>query len=115
MRIQIKRVYETRSSKDGFRVLVDRLWPRGLTKDKAKIDLWAKDLAPSSELRKWYGHDPHKWGEFKRRYFGELKNKKPAVSEFVDRIRRGSVTFLFSSKEQRLNNAHALKEFLAKL
>lgn len=110
MSLRIKRVYDESVRTDGFRILVDRLWPRGLTKEKAKIDLWLKEIAPSNELRKWYSHDPNKWVEFKRRYFKELKNKK----ELIDLIRqqKGIVTLLFGTKEEKFNNAVALKEYL---
>ena len=112
MTIRIKRVYEPRATQDGRRVLVDRLWPRGLSKADAKIDYWPKDLAPSTELRKWYGHDAEKWKQFKRRYFAELKGKSDEVQSLLKFVRGGKVTFLFGSKEERLNNAVALKEYL---
>ncbi len=112
MKISIKRVYEKPAKDDGRRILVDRLWPRGLTKDKAKMDFWPKNLAPSTELRQWYGHDPIKWGEFKSRYFAELDKNLETVCELLTYAGRGAVTFLYSSKEQRLNIAVALKECL---
>jgi uncharacterized protein YeaO (DUF488 family) len=115
MKIWIKRVYEKPAKEDVHRILVDRLWPRGLTKDKAKIDFWPKNLAPSTELRQWYGHDPVKWGEFKSRYFAELDKNLETVRELLTYVGRGTVTFLYSSKEQRLNNAVALKEYLESL
>lgn len=96
---------------DGFRILVDRLWPRGITKEKAKIDLWLKDVAPSDKLRKWFGHDPKKWNEFKKRYFAELTNN-PAVEQLKKYIIKGNVTLLYSAKDENHNNAVALKEFL---
>jgi uncharacterized protein YeaO (DUF488 family) len=110
MSIKIKRIYDEPVKTDGYRILVDRLWPRGLTKEKAKIDLWLKEIAPSNELRQWYSHDPNKWQEFKNRYYKELKNKK----DLIDTIRqkKGIVTLLFGSKEEKLNNAVALKEYL---
>ena len=112
--IKTKRIYELTDPSDGYRVLVDRLWPRGLSKEKAKIDLWLKDLGPSDELRKWFQHDPEKWAEFKKRYFNELAGKK----ELIDQIRRKEkttvVTLLFGSKEEKYNNALALKEYLEK-
>ena len=110
--IRVKRVYEPRATQDGRRVLVDRLWPRGLSKANAKIDYWPKDLAPSTELRKWYGHDHEKWKQFKRRYFAELKGKPDEVQSLLDYVRGSKVTFLFGSKEERLNNAAALKEYV---
>jgi uncharacterized protein YeaO (DUF488 family) len=115
MKIQVKRVYETPEESDGKRILVDRLWPRGLTKEKAKIDLWAKGISPSNELRRWYGHDPQKWGEFKKRYAVELNTNQDAVRKFLDDLGKGTVTFLFSSKELVINNAAALKEYVESL
>ena len=112
--LKVKRVYEEPAKEDGFRILVDRLWPRGLTKEKAKIDLWLKDIAPSNDLRKWYQHDPEKWLEFKRRYYSELKDKKESLDLIQAKAKKGTVTLLFGSKEERINNAHALKEYLQK-
>ena len=111
MKIQIKRAYDNTSENDGYRILVDRLWPRGISKEKARIDYWAKALAPSNELRRWYGHDPEKWPEFKFRYFAELDANPGSVKELLDYVKRGSVTFVYSSKEQHINNAVALKEY----
>jgi len=112
MRIQIKRVYERPERTDGRRILVDRLWPRGLSKAVAAIDFWAKDTAPSHELRRWYGHAPEKWPEFKRRYYAELDAHSEGVVQLRREMGRGTATLLFSSKETRLNNAVALKEYL---
>ena len=112
MQIKIKRAYESPSSDDGYRILVDRLWPRGISKEKAKVDFWPKELAPSTELRHWYGHDPEKWAEFKSRYFAELDGNPELVNELLDYVDKGTVTFVYSSKEQRLNNAIALKEYV---
>jgi uncharacterized protein YeaO (DUF488 family) len=109
--IKIKRIYEPPAAGDGFRILVDRLWPRGLTKEKAEVDLWVKEIAPSNELRKWYGHDPAKWGEFKKRYLKEIEDKSDLHDMIAQKVKGGAVTFLFSSQEQKLNNAAALKEF----
>ncbi|MGD2080151.1 MAG: DUF488 family protein [Nitrospirota bacterium] len=109
---KVKRVYDKPAKSDGFRVLVDRLWPRGLSKEDARVDLWLKDIAPSDELRKWYGHDPRRWPEFKRRYFGELGGKEGLLKEITSR--KGQVTLLFGSKEEKLNNAAALKEYMEK-
>ena len=114
MEIKIKRVYEQPEAQDGTRILVDRLWPRGLSKGKAKIDLWVKDLAPSNELRKWYGHEPDKWEEFKKRYFADLDRQADEVKKLVAIIRKGRVTFLYSSKEEKINNAQALKLYIEK-
>lgn len=112
MKITIKRVYEPPSPEDGRRILVDRLWPRGISKEKGKIDHWAKDIAPSNELRRWYKHDPAKWDEFRRRYFEELDSAPVAVGSLRDSMGGGKVTFLYSSKERELNNAVALREYL---
>src|SRR3990170_480838 len=100
--IKIKRIYDKSEKGDGFRILVDRLWPRGLSKEKAKIDLWLKEIAPSDQLRKWYGHEPQKWDEFKQKYFKELENKKDLINEIIKKVNDGNVTLLFSSKEERL-------------
>ena len=110
--IKIKRVYGPPSSADGKRILIDRLWPRGLKKEEVRIDEWMKDIAPSGELRKWFGHDPEKWGEFKKRFFTELKDKKDLVDKLVSMARKGRVTLLFGSKEERFNNAVALREYI---
>lgn len=110
--IHIKRVYEPASPDDGLRVLVDRLWPRGLTKEKAAVDLWVRDLAPSDELRRWYGHDPEKWEAFQERYARELSEQGEAVQKLLAQIGEGKVTFVYASRETRWNNARALKRFL---
>jgi uncharacterized protein YeaO (DUF488 family) len=112
--IKIKRVYDLPAKDDGFRILVDRLWPRGMTKEKAKIDLWLKEIAPSDELRKWFGHDPKKWQEFKSKYKAELKNKKELLAKIkqMEKEKR-TVTLLYSTKETEHNNAVALSTFLA--
>jgi uncharacterized protein YeaO (DUF488 family) len=115
MGIKIKRAYESPNDSDGYRILVDRLWPRGISKEKATIDYWPKALAPSTELRRWYGHDPEKWSEFKSRYFAELNGNPELVRELLQHIRKGRVTFVYSSKEQRLNNAVALKDYIDSL
>ena len=109
--IKIKRIYNPPAKEDGFRILVDRLWPRGLSKEKAKIDLWLKEIAPSDQLRKWYGHDPRKWTEFKRKYFEELRNKDELVNLIARKLKEGTITFLYSSKEEKVNNGVALKEY----
>lgn len=113
--IRIKRVYEQPDEADGRRILVDRLWARGLSKDKAKVDVWLKEIAPSTELRHWYGHDPNKWAEFKSRYAVELNAKPDEVEEILGEVQMGIVTFLYSSKEEQLNNAVALKEYIEAL
>ncbi len=112
VKIAVKRVYEEPAQSDGVRILVDRLWPRGLTKEAARIDHWAKGVSPSNELRRWYGHDPDKWPEFRRRYFSELDQNPDAVAELRQHLKGQRVTLLFSSKEDRLNNAVALKDYM---
>ena len=111
-RIRIKRVYDEPGKEDGRRILVDRLWPRGLTKEKAKIDYWAKDIAPSNDLRKWYGHDPAKWNEFRKRYFAELNLNAESVKALTEAMGKGPVSFVYSSTERTINNAEALKLYL---
>ena len=112
MPIFLKRAYQKVAAEDGERILVERLWPRGLKKEDAKIDEWFKDLAPSTELRKWYGHDPSKWVQFKEKYWKELKNKDVTLSKLAKESRKRNITFVFGSKEERLNNAAALKEYI---
>jgi uncharacterized protein YeaO (DUF488 family) len=112
--ISLKRVYDKPSAKDGFRVLVDRLWPRGVSKEAAAIDLWCKDIAPSSDLRKWFGHNPPKWDEFRRRYFKELGNHHAEVSLLIEKAGEGHITLLFSAKDKIFNNASALMEYITK-
>jgi uncharacterized protein YeaO (DUF488 family) len=112
MKIKIKRVYEKPDKEDGFRILVDRLWPRGLTKEKASVDLWLKDIAPSTELRKWFGHDPDKWKEFRKRYNEELKKNEEQVSLLKDQIKKGTVTLVYGAKDEEHNEALVLKEVL---
>ena len=113
MRFMVKRVYDEPAAADGRRILVDRLWPRGLSKAAARLDYWARDVAPSNALRRWYQHDAKKWAEFRRRYFAELDKAPGAVAELKSRAGRGPATLLFGSKEERLNNAAALKEYLS--
>lgn len=112
VKIRIKRVYDPPAPGDGRRILIDRLWARGLSKGKAKIDYWAKAIAPSTALRKWYGHDPDKWADFRKRYFAELDANPEGVAELRTEMGKGTVTLLFSSRETRLNNASALREYL---
>ena len=112
MPILLKRIYEAPLQQDGFRVLVERLWPRGLSKEKARVDLWLKEAAPSAELRKWFNHDPSKWEEFKTRYFAELDERKSVWEEISKVARKEKVTFVFASKEERVNNAVALREYV---
>lgn len=112
MTVRIKRVYETPSPEDGKRILIDRLWPRGLTKDKAKINLWLKDVAPSTELREWFGHDPVKWPEFQRRYWQELDANKAGVSQLRHELQAGPATLVYSAKDEVHNDAVVLKAYL---
>ena len=111
--IQIKRIYESPTASDGTRILVDRLWPRGVTRDEAPIDAWIKDVAPSDALRRWYSHDPEKWPEFRARYIAELKHN-PAVVELQDIAPKSkTLTLLFAAKDNLRNNATVLREFLS--
>ena len=110
--IKVKRIYEAADPKDGVRILVDRVWPRGMTKEAARIDVWVRDVAPSTPLRKWFGHDPALWNEFRKRYFAELDQNIGLVEEILDNAAKKSVTLLFGAKEQEHNNAVALKEYL---
>jgi uncharacterized protein YeaO (DUF488 family) len=111
--IRIKRIYQKASKDDGLRVLVDRLWPRGITKKDAQVDSWYKDIAPSNSLRKWFGHDPQKWEEFKSRYFLELDKKPEVVAKLLPIAdEETQLTLLFSAKDPNFNNAAALKEYL---
>lgn len=110
--IKLKRVYEKPSATDGQRVLTERLWPRGLTKARAAVDLWLKDLAPSTELRKWFGHDPAKWKQFQRRYWKELQDHPEAIDLLRQKARQGPVTLVYAARDEQHNAAVALKEFL---
>jgi uncharacterized protein YeaO (DUF488 family) len=112
MLIQIKRVYDEPSDTDGTRILIDRLWPRGLSKAKAKVDLWLKDIAPSTALRQWFGHDPRKWHEFKQRYQDELHKNNEAIAQLRARMAKGTVTLVYGAKDQEHNDAVALQEYL---
>ncbi len=113
MMIKIKRAYQPPEEEDGFRILVDRLWPRGVSKDKAKLDLWLKEVAPSDELRKWFGHDPEKWSEFQKRYSAELKDKKSFLSKIKDLEKeKGTVTLIYSAKDEEHNDAVVLRDKL---
>src|SRR5689334_8873624 len=110
--IKLKRVYETSSPQDGLRVLVDRLWPRGLTKERAAVDLWLKEMAPSTELRKWFGHDPEKWKQFQLRYRKELQEKKDALKLLKRKCKDQTVTLLFGARDEEHNEALVLKKIL---
>ena len=113
--IKIKRVYEPFSDQDGFRILVDRLWPRGLSKESAKIDMWLKDIAPSDALRKWFSHDPKKWQEFKNRYKKELGEKKDVITKLktIEKEKK-KITLLYAAKDTEHNNAVFLQEYMTK-
>jgi uncharacterized protein YeaO (DUF488 family) len=110
--IKLKRAYEAASPNDGLRVLVERLWPRGVSKQKAKIDLWLKDLAPSTELRKWYGHDPARWPQFRKRYWAELKGQGDLLALLKYVTQERTVTFVYAASDEERNSAVALKELL---
>ena len=110
MNLKIKRVYEPPDKDDGVRILVDRLWPRGLTHEKARIDLWLKDLAPSTELRKWFRHDASKWEEFEKRYLSELKGKSEQIRLLKQELEKGMVTLVYGAKDQEHNEALVLQK-----
>ena len=109
-RFRIKRVYELPNKHDGRRILVDRLWPRGLTKEKASIDLWLKDIAPSTELRKWFGHNPDRWEEFKERYLDELKGNSEQIQLLKQELDKGIVTLVYGAKDEEHNQAVVIQE-----
>jgi uncharacterized protein YeaO (DUF488 family) len=111
----LKRVYEPPSEADGTRILVDRLWPRGLSKDKAHVDLWLKEIAPSTELRRWFGHAPERWEEFQRRYRAELEANGDAVSELKAALGGGPATLVYGAKDEAHNDAVVLAAYLADL
>jgi len=110
--IRIKRIYEEAAGDDGLRVLVDRLWPRGVSKAEAKIDRWEKEIAPSTELRHWFGHDPTKWEEFLERYRAELEGKEEVLARLRQESNEGTVTLLYAAKDEEHNNAVALKRYI---
>ncbi|MGA8668872.1 MAG: DUF488 domain-containing protein [Terracidiphilus sp.] len=110
--IRIKRAYEEPDKEDGTRILVDRLWPRGLTKEKARVDLWLKDVAPSTELRKWFAHDPGKWEEFRSRYLEELKMNKGQLLLLRNEAVKGTVTLVYGARDQQHNEAVILQRLL---
>ncbi len=112
--LSLKRAYEDAESADGYRILVDRLWPRGVSKEEARIDLWLKEIAPSTELRKWFGHDPGKWTEFQKRYFRELDEHADAVKKIEEQLREGHVTLVYGARDEEHNDAVALREYLAR-
>ena len=110
--IQIKRAYDAPAPEDGFRYLVDRLWPRGIKKEALKLDGWLKDVAPSTELRRWFAHDPEKWPAFRQRYFEELEANPEAWQPLLETARSGKLTLVYAKKDTQHNNAAALKAFL---
>jgi uncharacterized protein YeaO (DUF488 family) len=112
--IKVERIYTypTENNNDSFRILVDRLWPRGLRKEEVRVDLWLKDIAPSALLRKWFSHDENKWNEFKTKYFKELEKDNESVSVILGKASEGSITLLYGTKNEKFNNAVALKEYL---
>ncbi len=110
--IKLKRAYENPSRSDGERILVERLWPRGLTKERAAVDLWLKEVAPSPDLRKWFGHDPARWKQFQKRYWEELRGKEDAVTLLKQKSKKGTVTLVYAARDEEHNGALALKEFL---
>ena len=112
MNISIKRIYDPQEAEDGDRVLVDRIWPRGISKQKASWNEWAKEAAPSTELRRWFAHDPAKWDGFRKKYFEELDRNKEAVSHLSQLARKGKVTLLYAARDTEHNEAGALKDYL---
>ena len=110
--IKLRRAYDPAERTDGVRILVDRLWPRGLRRDDACIDQWVKDLAPSNELRKWFGHDPARWDEFRDRYVAELNRHSDQVKELRELARKGSITLVYSAHDEVHNNAVVLRDFI---
>lgn len=114
MMILVKRIYEPAAKSDGFRVLVDRLWPRGISKSDAKLDLWLPDLGPSTALRQWFNHDPARWEEFRHRYGAELKQKTALLAVILEQAKTRPVTLLYSAKDEQHNQAIALRNFLLK-
>ena len=112
MTLRLKRAYDDAASSDGRRILVDRLWPRGVSKEDAAIDDWPKEIAPSDELRKWFGHDPEKWGEFRKRYRKELKDHADELERIRDHAPHGTVTLVYAAKDEKHNQAVVLKDVL---
>jgi uncharacterized protein YeaO (DUF488 family) len=111
--IHLKRAYDPPSESDGYRILVERLWPRGLTKERAAVGLWLKEIAPSPELRKWFSHDPAKWDEFRQRYLDELKGNKEATHRLSELLEsHDTVTFVYATRDEQHNSASLLKEFM---
>ena len=113
-KLEVKRIYEPSERSDGYRVLVDRVWPRGVSKQDADIDLWLKEIAPSTELRQWFGHEPRRWDAFRRRYFDELEEMPETVAVVLDKLRKDDVTLVYSARDEAHNQAVALREYLLK-
>lgn len=114
MKIRLKRIYDDISDDDGFRILVDRLWPRGVRKSEAAIDLWVKEIAPTTELRKWFDHDPEKWDDFKELYEKELEAKKEQIIKMLGQVPDNRLTLIYSARDRNHNQAVVLKEFIQK-
>ena len=112
MDLRLKRVYEPATAADGYRVLIDRLWPRGLSKQRARLDAWERELAPSDELRRWFGHEPQRFAEFRRRYLDELRGQRPRLTELRGRARREPVTLVYAAHDDEHNDAVVLAEAL---
>ncbi len=112
---RVKRIYEAPAPEDGARFLVDRVWPRGVAKDASRLEAWLKDVAPSTALRKWFAHDPAKWAEFRRRYEEELRARPAALGTLLEAMRRGTVTLVYAARDEKHNNAVALKALLEKM
>jgi len=115
MNIKIKRVSEQPDKKDDERILVDRLWPRGLTREKAGVDLWLKEIAPSTELRKWFDHDPEKWQRFRGRYETEIRHKDDLIEVLRQKARKGTITLIYGARDEKHNEALVLKQFLERI
>jgi uncharacterized protein YeaO (DUF488 family) len=113
--IRLKRVYESPDGNDGIRVLVERLWPRGITKERAAVDLWLREIAPSTGLRKWFGHDPDRWDEFSRRYREELRDHGEAIHTLAEMDREGTVTFVYAAHDEEQNSAALLKQYIEEM
>ena len=112
MSVKSKRVYDAAEAGDGYRVLIDRMWPRGVSRQRAQLDEWARELAPSSELRKWFHHDPERFGEFRSRYREELRERRPLLEELRRRARDGPVTLLYAARDREHNDAIVLEELV---
>lgn len=112
MKTHLKRAYEAAADDDGFRILVDRLWPRGVSREDAKIDLWLKEIAPTTALRKWFDHDPAKWVEFQKRYRREIDENSDVIAQLREHVGKGRVTLVFGAKDTEHNDAVVLRDYL---